>query len=128
MNYSLGQSGRRKTQMREKLTALPITAISANNDVLFVGSGKYLIIYRKNNLQEISRFSHFEYAINGISVSDQSVAIWSRGTLLKLRVTHLFCPILRFCKDSINMLELDKRVLYVKLSYRNLIRYSISKI
>ena len=82
--YSLGQSGRRKSaQMREILTSLPITALSTNSDVLFVASGKYLIICRKNSLREISRFSHFQYAINGISISDESVAIWSRGTLLK---------------------------------------------
>ena len=88
----LGSQGAEKSaQMRENLTSLPITALSTNNDVLFVASGKYLLIYRKNSLREISRFSHFQYAINGISqISDESVAIWSRGTLLKFGDLHFF--------------------------------------
>ena len=51
--------------MRENLTYLPITALEAIDDVLFVASGNWLLLRRKSDFQLISkaRFLDIEFLL-----------------------------------------------------------------
>jgi len=110
--------------MREVISAcLPITALDANDCVLLVASGHTLLVHDRDTLAQISRFTHFHYAIGGVAFKSHNEAcVWSRGTLLTVKFNANFthCEIVTTCNYNDTILDVVDNVVLFRQNTINL--------